>query len=294
MSSMEDPKLPRNTARRHFLGVAAAAGARFASVAAIAMAVSSSPASALGRRWGRGNSGGGGHGNAGGGGNGGSGGGGSSGGAHCFLRGTSILTDCGEKPVEDLQVGDRVTLQSGEARPVKWVGRQAFKKGGAHWYEGVVPIRVARHALDGHTPHSDLYLSPGHALLLNGVLIRVKDLVNGTTIAPVTPVDGTSIEYYAVLLATHEVILAEGAAAETFRSSDSNFENFSNFADYERLYAGETRQAMTSFAIVVGEEGGWKHLKALLLLGASPLVPMQDPFRDACAEINARAKELSI
>ncbi len=286
MSSTEDRKLPLNTARRHFLGVAAAAGARFASVAAIATAISSSPARALGRRWGRGHSGGGGNGSSG-------GGGGGGGGAQCFLRGTSILTDCGEKRVEDLRIGDRVTLADGDTRRIKWVGRQVFKKGGARWHEGVVPIRVLRHALGDCAPHSDLYLSPGHALFLNGILIRVRDLVNGTTIAPALPADDTMIEYYAVLLDTHEIVLAEGAAAETFHMSDSNHENFSNFAEYERLYAAEERPRMTSYAPVVGEEGGWKHLKALLLLGASHLIPMRDPYKDACKNIDNRAKELS-
>ncbi len=287
MSYLKDPNLPRNTARRRFLGVAAAAGARVASVAALAMAASSLPVRAEGLHLGWGN----GNGNSGG--NGKGNGNGKSGGAQCFLRGTSILTDCGEKRVEDLHTGDRVVLLEGETRPIKWVGRQVFAKRGARWQEGVVPIRVARHALGDGTPHSDLYLSPGHALFLNGVLIRVKDLVNGTTIAPIAPRDDMTIEYYAVLLATHEVILAEGAAAETFHPSDGNRDNFANFAEYERLYAGEVREPMTSYATVLGEEGGWQHLKALLLLGASPLVPMRDPFEDACGKINAQAKELS-
>ncbi|MGO8019931.1 hypothetical protein AB9E19_33950, partial [Rhizobium leguminosarum] len=46
MSSTEDPKLPRNTARRHFLVVAAAAGARLAGVAALATAITTAPARA--------------------------------------------------------------------------------------------------------------------------------------------------------------------------------------------------------------------------------------------------------
>jgi hypothetical protein len=124
--------------------------------------------------------------------------------------------------------------------------------------------------------------------------MRVKDLVNGTTIAPIAPRDDMTIEYYAILLATHKVILAEGAAAETFRPSEGNRENFANFAEYEHLYAGEAREPMTSYATVLGEEGGWQHLKALLLLGASPLVPMRDPFEDACEKISAQARELSI
>ncbi|MDO3431391.1 Hint domain-containing protein [Rhizobium sp. CBN3] len=289
MSSTEDPKQPRNTARRHFLGVVAAAGARLAGVAAMATAISTSPAKAMGRRWGRGGSGG--HGGSGGsGGPGGRGGHGGSG-ANCFLRGTAILTDCGEKPVEDLSIGDRIALPDGSTRAVKWVGRQSFKKSAARWQKDVVPIRVCRHALDGHTPHSDLYLSPGHALYLNGVLIQVKELVNGTTIAPVTPAADASIDYYAVMLDTHEAILAEGAAAESFHLQDSNHENFCNFAEYQRLYGWEC-SVMTPFAPLLG--GGWSHLKALLLLGVSPLVPMRDPFGDACEKIDAQARELSL
>ncbi|GAA3065378.1 hypothetical protein GCM10010520_11440 [Rhizobium viscosum] len=156
-----------------------------------------------------------------------------------------------------------------------------------------MPIRIRRHALDGRTPHSDLYLSSSHALFLNGVLIRVKDLVNGTTIAPVIPADDTPVEYYAVLLDTHEVILAEGAAAESFHLVDNNHEAFANFAEFKRLY-GEGPGVMTSYAPVLGEEDGWKHLKALLLLGVSPLVPVPDPFGDACKTIDAQAKELSL
>ncbi|TCA05234.1 MULTISPECIES: Hint domain-containing protein [Rhizobium] len=293
MSSTEDPKLPRNTARRHFLGVAAAAGARLAGVAALATAITTSPANALGRLWGRGGSGG--HGGSGGsggsGGGSGGGGGGSGSGPNCFLRGTAILTDCGEKPVEDLRIGDRVALPDGSTRPVKWVGRQSFKKSGARWHKDVVPIRVSRHALDGQTPHSDLYLSPGHALYLNGILIQVKDLVNGKSIAWVTPAANVSIEYYAIMLDTHEVILAEGAETESFHLKNSNHENFCNFPEYERLY-GKERIVMASFAPLLG--GGWSHLKALLLLGVSPLVPMHDPFGNACEKIDAQAKELSL
>ncbi|TCR98194.1 hypothetical protein EV281_1091, partial [Rhizobium sp. BK418] len=40
MSSTEDPQLPRNAARRHFLGVSAATGARLAGLAALATAIS--------------------------------------------------------------------------------------------------------------------------------------------------------------------------------------------------------------------------------------------------------------
>jgi hypothetical protein len=47
-----------------------------------------------------------------------------------------------------------------------------------------MPIRVARGALAEQTPHSDLYLSPGHAVLIDGVLIMVKELVRRPVSAP--------------------------------------------------------------------------------------------------------------
>ena len=52
------------------------------------------------------------------------------------------------------------------------------------------------------------------------------------------------------------------------------------------------RERGRDYGRFLGEEGGWQHLKALLLMGASPLTPMVDPFEDACKKIDARAKEL--
>ena len=59
----------------------------------------------------------------------------------------------------------------------------------------------------------DLWLSPDHALLLHDVLIPVKYLINGSTVAQV-PVE--SITYYHLELLSHDAVLAEGVAAETY------------------------------------------------------------------------------
>ncbi|WP_426131980.1 Hint domain-containing protein, partial [Pararhizobium sp. PWRC1-1] len=126
----------------------------------------------------------------------------------CFLRGTSITTPTGEVFIEDLHIGDRVETVGGNVRAVKWIGRQSYKRSGLSWNDSVVPIRIWRHALGHNTPHQDLYLSPGHALFIGGVLIRVKDLVNGTSIAPAPHRE--TIEYYQIVLDSHDVILAEG------------------------------------------------------------------------------------
>lgn len=271
MSSNIDRNPPNNRARRHFLGVIAA-------MAALGT-ISSTSAHAMGNKtWRRSR--------------GGNGSGSNPGGEqNCFLRGTSIMTKTGETAIEDLKIGDRVVTVRGEAVAVKWIGHQRFKKSGASWHESVEPIRVARHALDDRTPHRDLYLSPNHALYLDGVLIRVKDLVNGVSISPVNP--GTDVlDFYQIVLDTHEVVLAEGAAAETHLLRNSNHEQFTNFVEYNRLYPAEQPVAMTPFAPIFGYEGGREHFKALLRMGVSPFVKMRDPIQEAYRRIAERAEEL--
>jgi hypothetical protein len=143
-------------------------------------------------------------------------------------RHTSILTPSGPVRIEDLRRGDLIETVAGEALPVLWMGRQIYRKRGRSWPETVMPIRVARGALAEQTPHLDLHLSPGHALFIDGVFIRVKDLVDGTSIAPALPDDRQVIEYFNPLLATHQTILAEGVPAETFLFRERDYENFTS------------------------------------------------------------------
>ena len=273
MQSNTERHLSLNRARRHFLGVVLSTGA-------LAVAIPSLPARAMGRKWWRKPHGKDDHGH-----------GPKGNGDNCFLRGTSIRTPTGEARIEDLEIGDLVQTVRGEAHAVKWIGRRVYKKAGASWNDSVMPIRISRQALDRHTPHRDLYLSPNHALFVDGVLIRVKELVNGISIAPALPAQRDVIEYFQIVLDTHEVILAEGAPAETFLLRASNHENFTNFAEYERLYPAGSRPAMTPFAPIVGYEGGREHLKALLCLGL-PRFVLRDPVQDAYEKIAARAGQL--
>jgi Hint domain len=87
----------------------------------------------------------------------------------------------------------------------------------------------------------DGYFSPGHALFINGFLIPVKDLVNGTSVVPAMPTDMETIEYFQIVFDTHEVIWAEGVPAETFAANDKTaYEVFTNFVEYERLYPADS------------------------------------------------------
>jgi len=295
---MDPEETPSNRARRHFLGVAAATSARVAGIAVATMAIASSPAKAMGRNWGGGRGGGhggGGYSGGGGGGGGHSGGGhsgGGDGGAKCLLRGTLIATPSGEVAIEDLRLGDLVETISGEAKPIRWIGRQTFRKSVASWHPTVMPVRISKGALDDGMPSQDLYISAGHALYVDGALVRVKDLINGSSIVLALPDGRETVEYYNVLLDSHDVVIADGTPVETFQLRGSDYESFDNFVELEKLYPVERRPRMAPYAPVVGEESGRQHLKALLLLSVSPIVPLRDPFKTVSRRISSRAGEL--
>ena len=103
----------------------------------------------------------------------------------CYAAGTHILTATGERMVESLMQGDIVlTLADGEliAQPVKWIGRRRIDLTAHPHPETVAPIRIRRGAFADNMPHSDLLVSPDHAVFVDGKLICARQLVNGTTI----------------------------------------------------------------------------------------------------------------
>ena len=215
---------------------------------------------------------------------------GKGGGGNCFVRGTRIRTPEGEIAIEDLTIGSLVETLNGPL-PIKWIGRQTFRKNGASWHWSVAPIRVARFALSDQYPRRDLYLSPRHSLFIDGCLIPVQWLVNGKSIVLDTLDGNDVIDYFHIELKTHEVVFAEGAPAETLLITDDR-EHFSNFVEYERRYGAEVRPAMKPFAPVLEYRGARGELERLLRLAVSPLLDIRDPIQRARAGIAARANSV--
>jgi hypothetical protein len=138
----------------------------------------------------------------------------------CYARGTRILTAAGEVPVETLRVGDRVPgLVSGRMRRVRWVGHRSLAPERHPRPHDVRPIRVRAHAFAPCTPVRDLLLSPDHAVFADGVLVPVRYLLNGATIAQEPAAE---ITYFHIELQddagtmVHDVLLAEGMPAESY------------------------------------------------------------------------------
>jgi autotransporter-associated beta strand protein len=151
----------------------------------------------------------------------------------CYCRGTLMLTDHGEVAVEDLRIGDRLVTLSGVARPIRWIGRRGYAGRFAAANPDVLPVLIRAGALDQDVPRRDLYVSPLHAMFLDSVLIPAMALVNDRSIVRVASVE--QVEYFHLELDSHDVLLAEGAPAESFVDDESRG-MFHNAAEYRTLY----------------------------------------------------------
>jgi hypothetical protein len=142
----------------------------------------------------------------------------------CFCAGTGIATPTGDVRVERLSVGDLVLTLDGRALPIKWIGtgQSLLPRGGR---TGATPVIVRAGALDDAVPRRDLRLTKGHSLYLETVLIPVENLINHRSI--LWDDEAHSVVVYHIELATHEVLLAEGAPAESYRD-DGNRVQFQN------------------------------------------------------------------
>jgi hypothetical protein len=138
----------------------------------------------------------------------------------CYLRGTRILTPSGEMPVQRLTVGDMVVSQRGEAQPITWIGTgKVLATRGRR--TAATPVIVRKGALADNVPNRDLRITKGHSLYIDDVLIPAEFLVNHRSI--LWEDRAQKVEIYHVELATHDILIANGAAAESYRDDGNRW-----------------------------------------------------------------------
>ena len=165
-------------------------------------------------------------------------------GVPCYCRGTLIRTEAGEVAVENLAIGDRVINRDGTPRPIRWIGQRAYDGRFIAGDRNLLPIRflpgaLGGGALGGGAPQRDLYVSPLHAMFIDGLLIPAWALVNGVSIRQLDAVE--NVEYFHVELETHDVIWAEGAASESF-IDDGSRGMFQNAHEFRAIFPDAPRQ----------------------------------------------------
>jgi len=133
-----------------------------------------------------------------------------------FTRGTHITMASGEqRPIEDIAVGDKVLTRDDGPQAIRWIGETTLRAVGEF-----APVVITQGALHNE---NDLVVSPDHRLFVyqredklgagrSEILVKVRHLINGTS---VYQRDGGFVDYFQLLFDDHQIIYAEGIAAES-------------------------------------------------------------------------------
>ncbi len=138
----------------------------------------------------------------------------------CFAAGTVIATPEGNVPVERLSVGDRVLTLNGDVREIIWIGTGKVLATRGRRNEAT-PVIVRKGALGDNVPHRDLRVTKGHSLFLDRVLIPVEFMINHRSI--LWDDRAQEVTIYHIELVTHDVLLANGAPAESYRDDGNRW-----------------------------------------------------------------------
>ncbi len=133
-----------------------------------------------------------------------------------FARGTRIAMHDGlMRKIETLAPGDMVLTRDAGKQPIKWIGQSTLRATGSF-----APVVISKGTLHNE---NDLVVRPDHRLFIYQredhlgagraeVLIKARHLVNHLT---VTRRHGGFIDYFQLVLEDHQIIYAEGIAAES-------------------------------------------------------------------------------
>jgi hypothetical protein len=146
----------------------------------------------------------------------------------CYMSGVRIRAARGEALVDTLTAGEMVVvLRDGHEtlEPVKWVGVSNIDLTRHPYVEEVAPIRIRRSAVADNVPERDVFLSPEHCLIIDGLCVPAKLLVNGGSI--VSERHHAHVTYYHIELEHHGILLAENMPAESYLDTGnrSGFDN---------------------------------------------------------------------
>jgi len=148
----------------------------------------------------------------------------------CFVAGTRIETDKGNRPVEKIRIGDLVFTKDHGLQPVRWAGHVKLSNRDLLARPHLHPVLIPASSFGLNLPRRDLFVSPQHRVLLNGwqvelnfgideVLAPAKALVGRNGIR--VDADRHEVSYYHIMFDRHEVIYSESLATESFLVGDT-------------------------------------------------------------------------
>lgn len=142
----------------------------------------------------------------------------------CFAAGTLIATPAGDRPVEEIGIGDLVMTRDNGPRPVRWTGRRRVAGAEIAAHPALAPVRIRAGALGPGLPARDLLVSQQHRVLVRSaiaqrmfgtqeLLVAARHLtgVEGIDIVP----DADGVTYVHLMFAEHQIVLSNGAPTES-------------------------------------------------------------------------------
>jgi hypothetical protein len=203
----------------------------------------------------------------------------------CFQKSTRIETLAGPRKIEDLAVGDLLPTMFRGISPIQWIAHYSYEKADPSkpWAKDALPVRITRSALAPNVPHSDLYVTKGHAFYIDGVLVPAGSLINGTTIALYDAREYDELEFFHIKFEHHDVIFAEGAPCETLLEADMHADNFD---EYFRLHGAPIHEPGPC-APLLSFNGGRSEIRSRARSAVSPWIDRRekiDVIRDRLEE----------
>ena len=142
----------------------------------------------------------------------------------CFAAGTMILTDRGERAVEDLIPGDLIWTRDHGFQPLRWCGVRRLDSVELNNNPHFLPIRIEAGALGADLPAQTLTVSPQHRVLVRSTIAQRMFGTSELLVAArqLTALPGITVQsdlpeltYVHLMFDRHEVILSNGAETES-------------------------------------------------------------------------------
>ncbi|MEP0964028.1 MAG: Hint domain-containing protein [Roseobacter sp.] len=162
----------------------------------------------------------------------------------CFTKGTLISTQTRQIQVEDLRIGDLIRTIDNQYKPIRWIGSRIFHSPVLRQQEHLRPVRITAGSLGNGLPEKDLCVSRQHRILVSSKVVEnmfgVRDVLVPAirlTALPGVHIDNdlSDVEYFHILLDKHEVIFAQGTAAESLFLGQQGLKTMSPKAKQEIL-----------------------------------------------------------
>ena len=142
----------------------------------------------------------------------------------CFTDGTMLEAPNGPKAIEDLLPGDELTTLDNGPREILWIWRRKIGPAELRANPLLNAVSITAGALGSGSPSRTLKVSRQHRILVSSkianrmfgkpeVLVPAKDLLGLPGVESCAP--EKPLTYFHILMRDHEILLADGMAAES-------------------------------------------------------------------------------